>query len=622
MGDQDWKPLKVAGKSAAKTAFANRLFYDFVFQRIPFREDKTKLNLDQSLILILLLALLAVFALDRFRVELVAASGLAAGVLLGLVPFNKVFSGLANPAVITVLEILLIVQALQNSHLLDRLSGILSDRFRSPRSLVVAICLIGALLSAFMNNIGAFALMLPVAFSVARSAAIDPRTMIMPLSFSTLLGGLCTVVGTPPNLIVSEALHASTGKPFDFLAFAPTGLAVTAAGLAVLAVWGPRALAFAAPERARDSHRRTVTEVLVSSDGHAPATIPQAEIALGGVVHTIVRSGKRVFPLRPETRLHPGDRLLVEADESLLAEGLSSGTFTSGRSSMRGQGEARIQAVILPNSVIAGSAVGNIIDFSERGIAVLAVSTQSPRVEGGLDDLRLSVGDVLHLAGDHDEIHDAIADAGLVEVAAFNQVAPSSRSVWPFLTFAAGIAVAAFGAAPPEVAYGGVVTCLLLGRALDLRTALAQLNWPIIVLLVAMLPLGGAVAGTGAATTIAHGLLHALPWSSPMVLTLGVLVLAVAITPFVNNATTAVVLAPIAIELADAAGVSPAMLLMAVAIGASSDFLTPFGHHNNTLAYALGPYRFRDFPRLGWPLTITTVLIGSAVSLLVWRMPT
>jgi len=576
------------------------------------------LNVDQSLILVLLLVLLAVFALDRFRVELVAVSGLAAGVLLGLVPFRDVFSGLSNPAVITVIEILLIVQALQNSHLLDRLSGILSNRLNSPRSLAIAVCSIGALLSAFMNNIGAFALMLPVAFSVARGADIDPRTMIMPLSFSTLLGGLCTVVGTPPNLIVSEALDASDGKPFAFLAFAPTGLAVTAIGLVVLWVWGPRALAFAAPDRDGDSHRRTVTEILVPSGRQTPALVSEAESALGGVVHTILRSGKRVFPLRPDTRLHPADRLLVEADGKLLSQSLSSGAFTSGRSSIHGQGEVRMQVVILPNSVIAGSAVGNILDFLERGIAVLAVSTQTSRVEGGLDDLRLSVGDVLHLAGDRDEIREAIVDAGLVEIAGAEQRTPDPRSVWPFVAFAVGIAVAAFGAVSPEVAYGGVVTCLLLGRALDLRIALAQLNWPIIVLLVAMLPLGGAVAGTGAAAAIAHGLLHALPWSSPIALTLGILVLAVAITPFVNNATTAVVLAPIAIELADAAAVSPALLLMAVAIGASSDFLTPFGHHNNTLAYALGPYRFRDFPRLGWPLTITTVLTGLVACLFVW----
>lgn len=581
------------------------------------------MNVDQSLILVLLLLLLAVFALDRFRVEIVAVSGLAAGVLLGLVPFDKVFSGLSNPAVITVLEILLIVQALQNSHLLDRLAGILIERFRSQQNMVVAICGIGALLSAFMNNIGAFALMLPVVFSITRGSDIDARSIIMPLSFATLLGGLCTVVGTPPNLIVSEALHASTGESFRFLDFAPTGMVVTLVGLVVLGFWGPRAFAFVVSDRTGDGQltRRTVTEVLVPSYGEPPATVSDLEIALGGNVHTIVRDGRRVFPLRPDTDLQPDDRLLIEANERLLANRLTSGELKPGRQSPHEHGTFQVQAVVLPNSVISGSTVANIIDFTERGIAVLSVSTQSPRVEGGLDDLRLAVGDILHLEGNRDDILDAIVEVGLIEVAGVNQPSSNHSRMWPFAAFAGGIAVAALGIAPPEVAYGGVVTCLLLGRALDLRTALAQLNWPILVLLVAMLPLGDAVATTGAAATIAHGLLHAIPWSSAMVLTVGVLVLAVAITPFVNNATTAVVLAPVAIELARAAEISPAMLLMAVAIGASSDFLTPFGHHNNTLAYALGPYRFRDFPRLGWPLTIATVLTGSVVCFIVWTGP-
>lgn len=581
---------------------------------------ETKLNVDQSLILGLLLLLLAVFALDRFRVEIVAVSGLAAGVLLGLVPFTEVFSGLSNPAVITVLEILLIIQALQNGRLLNRLAGVLNDRLRSPQSIVVAICAIGAFLSAFMNNIGAFALMLPVVFSVARSADIDPRSIIMPLSFATLLGGLCTVVGTPPNLIVSEALHAPVGQPFRFLDFAPTGIAVTLVGLVVLALRGPRALAFVSPKASRDNvpARRTVTEVVIPPNGHTLARVSDAEAAVGGVVHSIVRDGKRVFPLRPDTELRANDHLLVEANDRLLTNRLKSGELKPGRQSPREHGVSRIQAVVLPNSVILGSSVANVVDFSKRGITVLAVSTQSQRIEGGLDDLRLAVGDILHLQGNRDDILEAIAEVGLVETASVDQPALNSGSMWPFAAFAGGIAIAAFGIAPPEVAYGSVVIALLLGRALDLRTALAQLNWPIIVLLVAMLPLGDAMASTGAAVTVAHGLLQAIPWSSALALTAGTLVLAVAITPFVNNTTTAVILAPIAIELARAAEISPALLLMAVAIGASSDFLTPFGHHNNTLAYALGPYRFRDFPRLGWPLTVATILTGSVACLVVW----
>jgi di/tricarboxylate transporter len=573
------------------------------------------LTLDQAAISALLVALLGVFALDRFRVEVVALAGLALGVALGLVPFGRTFSGLANPAVVTVIEILLIVQALERSRLLDALGDRLQGRLGGPRRILLVLCVLGAGVSTVMNNIGAFALVLPVAFSVTRRAGISPRAVVMPLSFATLLGGLCTLVGTPANLVVSEALRGArgSGSGFGFLDFAPTGFAVAALGVTAIVLWAPRALAEATPAANEAvSGRRIVTEATLLG---APASVGELSERLEGSIHAAVRGGSRLFPLRAATALEPGDTLLVDADEAAFGAAVQAGSLAAARSAGPG---AELEAVVMPQSTLVGSRAATIPAFADGGLRLLAVATHNPRVEGSLDELQLGIGDILHLEGDRAALGELVEDSGLMPLAPMARREPGGVSPVAPVAFGLGILIAAFGLAPPEIAFGAVVLALAAWGALDLRAALAELNWPIVLLLAAMLPLGEAVATTGAAATIAGALTATLPAGSPVAAAALMLGLAMLITPFVNNATTAVILAPIAVELAQAEGVSPALVLMAVAIGASSDFLTPFGHHNNTLAYGLGGYSFRDFPRLGWPVSAVAFVTGVATCVLVW----
>jgi di/tricarboxylate transporter len=571
------------------------------------------LTVDQAAISALLVGLLAVFALDRFRVEVVALAGLAVGVALGLVPFGRTFSGLSNPAVVTVIEILLIVQALERSRLLDALGDKLQGRLGGPRRMLVVLCVLGAGVSTVMNNIGAYALVLPVAFSVARRAGIPPRAVVMPLSFATLLGGLCTLVGTPANLVVSEALRGARGSGFAFLDFAPTGLAVAALGVTAVVLWAPRALAEATPaanDAARD--RRIVTEATLLG---ASASVGELSERLEGSIHAAMRGGSRLFPLRPGTALEPGDTVLLDADDAAFGAAVQAGSLAAARRAGAG---AELEAVVMPQSTLVGSRAATIPAFADGGLRLLAVMTHNPRVEGSLDELQLGIGDILHLEGDRAALAELVEDSGLMPLASLARREPGGVSPAAPVAFALGILLAAFGLAPPEIAFGAVVLALAAWGALDLRTALAELNWPIVLLLAAMLPLGEAVATTGAAATIAEALTAALPAGSSVAAAALMLGLAMLVTPFVNNATTAVILAPIAVELARAEGVSPALVLMAVAIGASSDFLTPFGHHNNTLAYGLGGYSFRDFPRLGWPVSAVAFVTGVATCVLVW----
>jgi di/tricarboxylate transporter len=336
---------------------------------------------------------------------------------------------------------------------------------------------------------------------------------------------------------------------------------------------------------------------------------------LDGAVHAIERKGRHVFPLRARTEIGPGDVVLLEADDAAFRAAVAEGGMAAARST--GVGAAG-EAVVMPTSLLVGSRPATIEALGDGGVRLVGVTTANPRIEGSLDALQIGIGDVLHLEGEAAALRSFIEESGLISVGPVARAGGRSFSPLPIVVFAPGILLAAFGLAPPEIAFGAVVLVLAVGGALDLRAALSDLNWPIVLLLVAMLPLGEAVATTGAASAMAAGMAQVMPAGEPVAAAALMLGLAMLVTPFVNNATTAVILAPIAVELARAEGVPPELVLMAVAIGVSCDFLTPFGHHNNTLAYGLGGYRFRDFPRLGWPVSVVAFTVGVTSCVLVW----
>lgn len=569
---------------------------------------------------ILIIVLLAAFASDRFRAHNVALAGLVLGVTLGLVPTDGIFSGFSNPAVLTVLEVLIIVHVLGRSHVFDRIGDSLNRRITSPLWQIMTLCGVAACLSSVMNNIAAFSLMLPACFSIMANGKIPARWIFLPLSYATLLGGLWTSIGTPANLLSNSFLRQAGKDGFAFLDFAPTGLAVTAAGLLVMALWLPRTLLQEEDdERALNDNTAMLsakTELRLAATEDAPRTLSDLEELLEGQTHNIVRDGRRVFPLKPDIALLPDDRLLVEADPAALNTALQAGLVYYARQGNSGE-RRRTRAVVMPHSLLAGSSMAA-QDLEDAAVDILQVEGQPGRFEGPFEELSIGVGSLLLLEGDEAAIRSFIAHNELVEVADNQPISKAQTGFLPLFLFSLGVLATAAGLFPPEIALGGVVVALCLTGKLDIAEALRNLNWPIIVILVAMLPLGEALATTGTATSIARAMTEHLPFSLPLLSVFSVLALAMAITPFVNNVTTVAILAPIATELAQAAGLSPQMLVMAVAIGASCDFLTPFGHHNNTLAYGLGHYRFRDFLKQGWPVSLAVFLTAGIVLLVYW----
>ncbi|MGO8096192.1 SLC13 family permease [Rhizobium leguminosarum] len=580
------------------------------------------MSFEQASLLILLLAMLILFSLDRIRIEVVSIAGLLGGYALGLYPAEQIFTGFASPVVITVVEILLIVQVLARARLFDSVAA----RFAAARpgdfTVIAGTSALAGFMSIFMNNIGAFAITLPVALRLGTVLTIPRRQLVMPVSFAALLGGLVSLIGTPANLLVSDALAKATGTGFHFFDFAYVGLPVAIAGILLIAFRVQRLFPEPdeTPVKISPAARRIVVERRIPDVSPLIGVrLSDCPVRFGIKPHALIRGDSFVFGPLDQSIIEPGDVLLAEGADTVFA-GLAATQALIADAHPHGLQPdfTRVEAVVMPESTLVGSRVRSLEVFHHRGIAVAALSMRAPRIEGRFLDLRLSIGDILTLEGPRIAIGEALEESESLPLASTAPSEPAPLLSWrPFALFACGVAASAAGLRP-DVAFAGVVLVLALLNHLNIRQAMADLNWPIIIMLAAMIPIGQAVATTGAAETIAGWLSLVVPITHPLFGIALILFLALALTPFVNNATVAIVLTPIALEFARAARHAPDAYLIAVAAGASLDFLTPFGHHNNTLAMGIGGYRFGDFLRAGWPLAVASYGLALLLTGLFW----
>ncbi|MGO8091691.1 SLC13 family permease [Rhizobium leguminosarum] len=580
------------------------------------------MSFEQASLLILLLAMLILFSLDRIRIEVVSIAGLLGGYALGLYPAEQIFTGFASPVVITVVEILLIVQVLARARLFDSVAA----RFAAARpgdfTVIAGTSALAGFMSIFMNNIGAFAITLPVALRLGKVLTIPRRQLVMPVSFAALLGGLVSLIGTPANLLVSDALAKATGTGFHFFDFAYVGLPVAIAGILLIAFRVQRLFPEPdeTPVKISPAARRIVVERRIPDVSPLIGVrLSDCPVRFGIKPHALIRGDSFVFGPLDQSVIEPGDVLLAEGADTVFA-GLAATQALIADAHPHGLQPdfTRVEAVVMPESTLVGSRVRSLEVFHHRGIAVTALSMRAPRIEGRFLDLQLSIGDILTLEGPRIAIGEALEESECLPLASTAPSEPAPLLSWrPFALFACGVAASAAGLRP-DVAFAGVVLVLALLNHLNIRQAMADLNWPIIIMLAAMIPIGQAVATTGAAETIAGWLSLVVPITHPLFGIALILFLAMALTPFVNNATVAIVLTPIALEFARAARHAPDAYLIAVAAGASLDFLTPFGHHNNTLAMGIGGYRFGDFLRAGWPLAVASYGLALLLTGLFW----
>jgi di/tricarboxylate transporter len=586
----------------------------------------------QAVIFGTLVLTFALFLWGRWRYDVVAVIALLIATLAGPVPAREAFSGFGHPAVITVAAVLILSRGLMNSGLLDGIIGVLGGIGRQPSVQVAALTAITAGFSMFMNNVGAIAIMLPVAVGISRKSGRSPSYLLMPVAFGSLLGGLVTMIGTPPNIIIAMARAESGRPPFGMFDFSPVGLGVAAVGVAFISLVGWRLI----PERKAGGGQEDIFHVEdYLTEARVLPGSPLAGAPLSGLgkikdieinVLGIGRGRKRiVFPSAREV-LEEGDILVVEADSDDLAAFLRKGRLELAEDKELGKdilGSEEMElreAVVMANSRLLGNtALG--LDLRRRyGLNLLAVARGGARLKGRLAELRFQKGDILLVSGPRGAFRETFRRLGCVPLVrrtiGFGR---PRRVIMAGAIFLGGIAAAALGALPIQVALIAAALAMVFADLIPVRELYDSVDWSVIVLLGAMIPVGRALETTGAAGTVGHLLLR-LTGDMPAGVSLAALMLATMwVSDVINNAATAILMAPVAIALAGELGVSPDPFLMAVAVGASCAFLTPIGHQSNTLVMGPGGYRFGDYWRMGLPLDIIVLL--TAVPLILWRWP-
>ena len=610
---------------------------------------------DQLLILLILLVTVGMFQWGRWRHDMVAAGTLVTCVLTGLVPLNEAFTGFAHPAVITVACVLVLSRGLLTSGAVDALTRAVLPARAGVGINMIALCALGALLSGFMNNVGAMALLMPVAMHLAKRLDLAPGQVLMPLAFGTILGGMTTLIGTPPNLIVSAFRAETGGDNFAMFDFMPVGLAVAVAGVAFVGLIGWRLV----PAR-----KQTGIEGFESGAYNTEVRVPETSKAVGMRLREIeatigefdaqiiglVRHDLRLTAPSAWRRVRAGDILVVEAQADALTSVLSTlgvkledavqppdkddpSTVEAGgtteiltdneESAERNDDDeiALMELAVLPGSPLNGRSASDLLLRTRYGLNLLAVSRHGQRLLGRLHSLAFRAGDLLLMQGNPEAILEFAGDNGCVPLAERDLRIPNKRKAWEAgVIMAMAVGSAAFGLLPAEISFSiGVLASMAVGTVPP-RSVYNAIDWSVIILLGALIPVAGAMETSGTADLIARFLLNNVAQGHAVGGLTLILIVSMFLSDLMNNTATAAVMCPIAISTAGALGVSADSFLMGVAIGASCAFLTPIGHQNNTMILGPGGFRFGDYWKLGLPLEILVAAISIPLLLLVWPL--
>lgn len=569
----------------------------------------------------------------RWRYDLVAFSALLIALVLGLVPTEEAFSGFGHPATIIVALVLVISRGLLNSGAIDLVTKRLIDSGRAFTVHIAVMAGIGAVLSAFMNNVAAMALLMPVDIQAAAKAGRSVRRTLMPLSFATILGGMVTLIGTPPNIIIASFRERAVGEPFKMFDFAPVGLTVAFAGIIFVATVGWRLMPNGGEtEKKRESHvdlEGYVAELVVPAKSNVIDKkvrdlyddADEHDAAILGVV----RNGQRIGGFGAEIVLRAKDILIVEAaaediDSFRGAVGLEYFGEKSGEDVVTG-GLELLEVVVPRDARIVGRSAISLRLRARRGLALLGISRQGKRFKERVRHEPVKAGDILLLLGPNSALHDAAEWLGVLPLAERGLSVTQHRKAWLAIgIFAAAIAISAFGLLYLATALAIVVALFVVLDIVPIRNVYDHIEWPVIVLLGSMIPLGVALENSGGTEMIAtqiNALTAGLPaWAVLTVL----MVVVMTLSDVLNNTATAVIGGPIAVDVASQLGVNPDAFLMAVAIAASCAFLTPIGHKNNTLILGPGGYSFGDYWRTGLPLEILVVAVSVPMILIVFPL--
>ena len=587
---------------------------------------------DQIILFALLLFVFVFLIWGRWRYDLVAFVALLAALLTGVVPVDRAFSGFGHPATVIIALVLIISRGLSNSGVIELLARFFVDASRKLASHISIMSALAAVSSAFMNNVAALALLMPLDMQAASKAKRSPAVTLMPLSFASILGGMITLIGTPPNIVIAEFRNDALGESFSMFDFAPVGLACAAVGVAYVALIGWRLLP--AERRKADPQK----ELFDLADYIAELKVPDGSPVIGKRVRELdemaaksdveivglIRTGRRMPGLARIVEIKAGDILVVEAPPESITEALGNMGLEyigTGEGVLKDE-ELQLSEVVVPEAspLVDRSAASFRLLYRYR-VALVGVSRGGERFRDHVRNLVIQTGDVLLMLGAEEPLTDVTGRLALLPLADRGQRVIQRDKVWLSVgIFSAAILAASFGLVYLPIALGCVVALMALLNIVPLREIYNSIEWPVIVLLGCMIPIGSALQSTGGTALIADGIVSLSSGFSPVVVLALLIIVTMTLSDVMNNTATAVIAAPIAVEIAARLSVNPDPFLMGVAVAASCAFLTPIGHKNNTLIMGPGGYRFGDYWRMGLPLEILIVAVSIPMIMWVWPM--
>jgi di/tricarboxylate transporter len=577
-------------------------------------------------------AMLALFVWDRVRYDLVAALALLAAMLTGIVPAAKAFEGFSNQVIIIIASVLVVSRAIARSGVIDAVLRRWMQRIASPSAQIGILSGCVTVLSAFMKNVGTLGIFIPIAIQTAGRGKRSASIYLMPLAFGSLIGGTITLIGTSPNLLISTVRQDIEGKPFQLFDFVPVGLPLSILALGFLTFgWRliPQRTGQRPAEDAFDIGRYT-SELIVAEGSTLVGKTVSALEAMGEgelTVAAVIRGGRQRAMPPAHWEFIAGDLVAVQADPALLKKLADEAKLEVAGAGRLGESERQKDDVIVVEAVVTDGSL--LVDRTATGlhlrqrfdVNLLAVSRAGERLGARLHRLRFRAGDVVALQGWEQDLPATLAELGCLPLADRRLTLGQKRTgIWSLVILVAAMVLVAFGVIPVVTAFFGSAVLVVLLRQITLKDAYDAIEWPVIIMLGCLIPVGEALKETGGTEHLSHALSAAAEFI-PAWATLGlVLATAMLVTPLLHHAAAVLVLGPVAASVAHNLGYQPDAFLMAVALGCSCDFLTPIGHQNNTLVMGPGGYRFSDYWRLGLPLSILVLLVGTPLILAVWPL--
>ncbi len=587
---------------------------------------------DQIILFALFIAVFALLLWGRFRYDLVAFTALLVGVVVGVVPVDSAFAGFGHPATIVVALVLVVSAGLVRSGAVFLITRTLVDASRGLGAHIALMGGIGAVLSAFMNNVAALALLMPVDMQTARKAKRAAGLTLMPLSFATILGGMATLIGTPPNIIIASIRAEALGAPYNMFDFAPVGGLAAIAGLAFVALIGWRLIPDrGVPTESSEALAQYIAELTVPAEsaqiGKRVAELDEAAEKTDVAIIGMIRDGKRRYGRAANAVLREGDALVLEATPEALDEfraALSLDFSDAHRQellSAAGEGLEVIEVVVPENARITGRTAQALGLAWRQGTVLMGISRKGQRITKQVRKTEVEPGDILLLLCPRDHGPDVTEWLGCLPLAERGLNVTANEKAWLAIgLFAAAVLAASVGLLYLPIALGLVVVGYVLTKILPIAQIYDSIEWPVVVLLGSMIPLGTALEASGGTELIAGSLVKLTAGLPAWAILTVLMVVTMTLSDVLNNTATTIVAAPVGIQMARTLEVSPDPFLMAVAVAASAAFLTPIGHKNNTLILGPGGYRFGDYWRMGLPLEILIVAVSIPAILLFWPL--